>query len=125
MRRLVMVLCAGILWGADGCDKLPAPAPQMGQLVFQKDSSCADTVNTELFVDGVSQGQFTMRPGSMQGFNETAGQHFAKANELAGLMRQFTSQTVTVPPLGQGFFSMTCAFRPPPNAPPSQDRAPG
>jgi hypothetical protein len=124
MRRLVVVLCAGVLWGADGCDKLPAPALQMGQLVFQKDSTCTDTTNTELFVDDVSQGQFTMRPGSTEGFNETAGQHIAKANELAGRMKQFTSEIVTVPALGQGFFSMTCGFRPPPNAPPSQNRAP-
>jgi hypothetical protein len=124
MRLYVVLLCVGLLWSAEACDKLQAPPPDMGELDFQKDSSCADTTNTELFVDGVSQGQYTMRPGSIVGFSKTAGTHLAHATELAGQLRQFASQAVVVPPLGQAAYVMKCATRPPPDTLPSPPSPP-
>jgi hypothetical protein len=120
MRWFVVLLCVGTLWGAEACDKLQAPPPVMGELDFQKDSTCADTTNTELFVDGLSQGQYTMRPGSLVGFSKTAGTHLANATELAGLLREFPSQAVVVPPLGQVSYVMKCGgSKPPPDTLPS------
>jgi len=116
MRRWVMAVCvcAGVV--ALDCDKLPAPAPELGQLVFQKDSTCADTTNTELYIDNTSQGQYNMRPGSEIGFNVTASTHIAYAAEREKLLRTFSSQAVVVPPLGQGFYTYKCASRPPPES---------
>ena len=124
MRRFAVLLCVGLLGGVEACDKLQAPPPDMGELDFQKDSSCADTTNTELFVDGVSQGQYTMRPGSLVGFSKTAGTHLANATELAGLMRKFASEAVVVPPLGEVAYVMKCASRPPPDTTPSPPSPP-
>lgn len=118
MRWWLTALCAGVAVGALACDKLPAPPEQVGQLVFQKDSTCADTTLTELYIDGATQGQVTMRPGSEVGFNVPATTHVAYAVERAGLLRTFPSQAVIVPPLGQGFYTFKCASRPPPATPP-------
>jgi hypothetical protein len=122
---VVVAACALIVWGAGGCDKLPATPAEMGTLVFQKDSTCADTTNTELFVDAVSQGQYTMRPGSTVGFQKTATTHFANATELAGQLRHFASQAVVVPPLGQATYLMKCAAKPPTGTTPSRPSPPG
>ena len=120
MRWFVLALCAGVLVGAFGCGPIAGAGPAMGFLVFQKDSaSCADTTNTELFIDGVSQGQFTMRPGSATGFTESANTHLASATEVAGKLRQFPSQAVAVPAGGQGIYIMTCLNKPPPNPSPA------
>ena len=120
MRWWVVALCAGIILGADGCGSVAGPSAGNGQLLFQKDSaSCTDTTNTELFIDGVSQGQFTMHPGSTVGFTEAAGTHIADAMERAGLLRKFPTQAVVVPTGGTGSYVMTCASKPPPAAPPS------
>ena len=116
MRRWLMVVCACGAIGALDCDKLPAPAQAVGELVFQKDSTCGDTTITELYVDKVSQGQFTMHPGSTIGFNVTADTHLADAIERGGLMRSFTSQSVDVPALGQGFYTWKCAPNPTPES---------
>ncbi len=118
MRWFVVALGVGVAVASFACDKLPAPPEQLGQLVFDKDSSCADTTTTELYIDNASVGQFTMRPGSQVGFNVTAGTHIASATERGGLLRSFPSQAVTVPPLGQGFYTYKCAIRPPPATPP-------
>jgi hypothetical protein len=117
MRWWVVALCAGIIMGADGCGPIAGPSAGNGQLLFQKDSaSCIDTVNTELYVDGVSQGQHTMRPGSIVGFSEAAGTHIAEATERAGLLRKFPTQAVVVPAGGSGSYVMTCGSKPPPDS---------
>jgi len=121
MRWWIVALSAAVLVGAEACNRLPAPPAGIGELAFQKDSTtCTDTVNTELYVDAVSQGQFTMRPGSVEGFTETAGQHIAKATERAGLQRQFPAQTISVPLNDVGTYVMKCAVSPPPAAPPAK-----
>jgi hypothetical protein len=119
MRWYALALCAGIALCGDGCGTISAPAAT-GILAFQKDSSCADTVNTELFVDGVSQGQFVMGPGSVEGFNKSANTHIARATELAGKLRQFIAEAVVVPAGGSATYAMTCGggTRPPPNPSP-------
>jgi hypothetical protein len=121
MRWWVVALCAGILMSADGCRSISSPADRgQGQLLFQKDSvSCADTTNTELYIDGVSQGQFTLRPGSIVGFTEPAGTHIVDATERAGLLRKFPTQAVVIPTGGTASYVMTCGSKPPPAAPPS------
>ena len=121
MRWCVMALCACIFMVANGCKSTSTSSDVgQGQLVFQKDSAtCADTVNTELYVDAVSLGQYTMRPGSIVGFTEPAGTHIANAIERAGVLRQFPSQPVTVPAFGSGYYVMKCSSRTPPATPPS------
>lgn len=126
MRWWVMALCACGVVGVYGCGPTTTTvAPDPGQVAFQKDSTCADTTNTELFIDGVSQGQFTMRPGSLQGFNKTAGTHLAEAIERAGKLRDFGVQAVSVPPFGQGVYLMRCASIPPPDTSASPPSRPG
>lgn len=116
MRWWVTALGACIAVGIYACDKLPAPAAQIGQLVFAKDTLCADTTTTELFIDAASQGQVTMRPGSSVGFNTTASTHIASAVERAGKLRDFGAQDLYVPALGVATYAMTCGggTRPPP-----------
>ncbi len=111
MRFLVLAVCAGAVAAIFGCDPIPAPSQDMGQLVFAKDASCSDTANTELFIDTVSQGQYTMRPGSTVGFNESANTHIARAVERSGKLRDFLNQAVFVPALAQGFYTMKCSAR--------------
>ena len=121
MRWWIVALGAAVLVGVEACNRLPAPPQGLGELDFQKDSiTCTDTVNTELYIDTVSQGQFTMRPGSIEGFTEPYGQHIAKAIERAGTLRQFKPQTITVPLEGIGTYVMKCAVSPPPAAPPAK-----
>ncbi len=117
MRWFAVALGAGILFAGGACGPISAPTAT-GQLVFQKDSTCADTVITELFVDGVSQGQFVMGPGSVQGFTKSANTHIARAIELAGKLRQFADQAVVVPAGGTGIYPMICGSKPPPNPSP-------
>ena len=115
MRWWGVARCAGILMGADGCGSIAGPSAGNGQLLFQKDSaSCADTVNTELYIDGVSQGQFTMRPGSIVGFTEPAGTHVVDATERAGLLRKFPTQAVVVSTGGSASYVMNGGSKPPP-----------
>lgn len=115
MRWFAATLCAGILLGTDGCNSVTTRGPAgFGVLAFQKDSTCADTTNTELFVDGTSQGQFVMRPLSLVGFNKSASIHIANATEVAGKLRQFPQQAITVPLNGTGSYLMTCTLKPPP-----------
>ena len=110
MRWYVWAICAGAALVAFGCDALPATPQSVGQLAFQKDSTCADTANTELYVDTISRGQYTMGPGSIEGFNVSGGNtHFAKAIERSGRLRQFSVQAIYVPPLGVGTYLMQCA----------------
>jgi hypothetical protein len=126
MRWCVMAVCVCIVVGADGCDPTTTTvAPDPGQLAFQKDSTCTDTTNTELFIDDVSQGQFTMRPGSLEGFNKNAGTHLAQAIERAGKKRDFGVQAITVPALSQGLYLMRCAYIPPPDTSASPPIRPG
>jgi hypothetical protein len=121
MKWCTVALCAGILLGTDACSPIAAPTAASGLLVFRKDTAnCADTVNTELFVDGASLGQFVLGPGSERGFEQSAVTHIAHANELAGKLRQFLPQGVSVPPRGSVIYLMTCR---PPTPPP--DPSPG
>ena len=125
MRWCVMALCACILMVTNGCRSVSSSSDVgQGQLVFQKDSAtCADTVNTELYIDGLSQGQYTMHPGSIVGFTRSAVTHIAQATERAGKLRQFPSETVAVPDGGAGYYVMTCSSKPPPGTPPSPSPA--
>jgi hypothetical protein len=120
MRWWLMALCAGAVLSAVNCDKAPAPPPGVGVLAFQKDTACTDTTNTELFVDGTSQGTFTMHPGSITGFNEPAGTHLAHAIERAGKLRDFGVETLVVPDLATVTYNMTCGTGAPP--PPQSKR---
>jgi len=127
MRRWMFVLCAGIVAIAYACDNATTTSsPGVGQLLFQKDSSCTDTTNTELFIDDLSQGQFTMHPGSIEGFNKTATEHVADAIERSGKLRDFGLETVIIPALGQAFYVMKCpSTRPPPDTNPAPPSRPG
>jgi hypothetical protein len=124
MRWYVGAPCLCIFVAAASCGPVTGTNSQgqMGQLLFQKDTSCTDNTNTELFVDHVSQGQVTMRGGSMVGFNKTANTHIADAIERAGKLRDFGVQSIYVPAGGSATYTMTCGTSGPPPPVPSPAR---
>lgn len=98
--RLLSVAVALLTFAAcGGGDKSTGPsAPQYGALIFRQDAlSCPGYGTLELYVDGVSQGQYTSGPGAQKSFHVTAGSHTAGAREIGGSNYVFPTQNVNVP----------------------------
>lgn len=97
----VLVACGG------GGDKVTAP--QNGVLVFKLDPvTCTGSGTVEPFIDGTSQGQFPMTPGSQQSFTVQAGSHTAGAREIPTGGYVWPTQNVTVPANGSWTTLLGC-----------------
>lgn len=95
MRKLLAITGA-VLILACGSDK--STSPKTGELIFKLDAvTCVGTGTLELYIDGTSQGQYTMSAGSQKGFTVVAGPHTAGAREVGVGGYVWATQSATVP----------------------------
>lgn len=98
MRLWLPALTTALVIGSAACaNDAAAPDSGTGTLVFKLDpASCVGHGTLELYVDGVSQGQYLFNAGDIRSFSVLSGAHTVAAQEIGGNGWSWPTQTVFV-----------------------------